>query len=77
MNGVTDGYLTYDNLRASNLIFHPNCMHKITPIRDVSLLPKEVQDRFKRRHGYAVRQLNEAKRKCFLAKSYGFEKNNS
>lgn len=42
MNGHTKGYKTYDELRRSGLIFHPNCRHKITPVRDISLLPEGV-----------------------------------
>lgn len=46
MNGDTPGYLTYEELRRSNLIFHPNCKHKLSPIRDIANLPEVVQDKF-------------------------------
>jgi Phage minor capsid protein 2 len=38
MNGQTAGYPTYQELRRSNEIFHPNCKHTIFPIRDESVL---------------------------------------
>lgn len=44
LTGATDGYLNYDDLRASNEIFHPNCQHTVTPLRDIELLPAELQD---------------------------------
>ena len=46
MNGTTPGFATYDELKRSNLIFHPNCKHRVTPIRDVSLLPASVRMKF-------------------------------
>lgn len=48
LNGYTEGFLTYEELRASNLIFHPNCRHKVTPIRDINLLPPEVREKFEK-----------------------------
>ena len=45
MNGLTEGYPTYAELRRSNKIFHPNCKHKVTPIRDINLLPQIVRDK--------------------------------
>ena len=47
MTGATAGYLTYDELRNSNKIFHPNCEHTITPLRDISLLPPQLQEKHK------------------------------
>lgn len=44
MTGATAGYLTYDDLRDSNQIFHPNCGHTLTPLRDITLLPQALQD---------------------------------
>lgn len=43
LSGSTPGLLTYEELRQSNLIFHPNCQHSVSPIRDIKLLPKELQ----------------------------------
>lgn len=45
LTGNTQGYLSYQELRASNQIFHPHCKHTITPLRDISLLPQELQDK--------------------------------
>lgn len=48
MNGLTPGFQTYAELRRSNKIFHPNCKHKVTPIRDISLLPEAVRAKHER-----------------------------
>jgi Phage minor capsid protein 2 len=45
MTGATKGLYTYDELRRSNKIFHPNCEHTITPIRSVDLLPDSLQEK--------------------------------
>ena len=62
MNGTTEGYMTYDELRRSNLIFHPNCKHKITPLRDTSLLPDNVLRKFENGRQSAENRLKSAKR---------------
>ncbi|MDC3413970.1 phage minor capsid protein [Terrihalobacillus insolitus] len=59
MNGQTEGFLKYEDLRKSNLIFHPNCKHKITPIRDISLLPESVQKKFEEGQSKAKQALSE------------------
>lgn len=33
LTGATQGYMTYDQLKATNLIFHPRCRHNVIPIR--------------------------------------------
>ena len=43
MNGETPGYKTYQELRQSGKIFHPNCKHHISPIRDIKLLPESLR----------------------------------
>lgn len=43
LNGLTPGLYTYEELRKSNLIFHPNCQHTVTPIRDINLLPPQLR----------------------------------
>lgn len=63
MNGNTPGFITYDELYRSNLIFHPNCKHKLTPIRDVSLLPTEVRRKFEEGQKQAVKRLENKKKK--------------
>lgn len=47
MTGATKGLYTYDQLKRSNKIFHPNCEHTITPLRDISLLPPKLQETHK------------------------------
>jgi hypothetical protein len=41
-------YPTYAELRATNQIFHPNCRHVISPLRDPSKLPDLVRERAER-----------------------------
>ncbi|MCW2278729.1 phage minor capsid protein [Heliophilum fasciatum] len=43
INGQTPGFPTYQQLRDSGKIFHPNCKHHISPIRDLSLLPPSLR----------------------------------
>jgi hypothetical protein len=45
LNGVTPGFPTYAEIRATNQIFHPNCQHSVNPVRDLSLLPQSVRDK--------------------------------
>lgn len=45
LNGLTPGYRTYEELYQSGLIFHPNCKHKVTPLRSPDLLPKDVRSK--------------------------------
>lgn len=63
MNGNTEGFPTYEELRRSNLIFHPNCRHKVTPIRDISLLPESVRNKYYSKRSEAERLLRDAKTK--------------
>lgn len=63
MNGLTEGFPTYDELRRSNLIFHPNCRHKVTPIRDISLLPEAVRKKFEEGQKEAKAALRKTKKK--------------
>ncbi|PEM08498.1 phage minor capsid protein [Bacillus wiedmannii] len=53
LNGETPGLLTYSELYASNLIFHPNCRHKVHLCK-LQLLPKAVLDK----HRQKVKSLN-------------------
>lgn len=45
LNGLTPGYRTYRELRASNLVFHPNCKHYTIPIRNLDMLPESVRQK--------------------------------
>lgn len=45
LTGATKGLPTYAELKRSNKIFHPNCKHTITPLRDLSLLPEEIREK--------------------------------
>lgn len=44
MNGLTEGYPTYEQARATNEIWHPNCEHNVHPIRSLDMLhPDDVK----------------------------------
>lgn len=49
MNGMTPGYLTYEDIRSSGDIFHPNCQHTVHALRDFSLLPQSLQEKHQQR----------------------------
>jgi len=53
MNGETPGYKTYKELRQSGKIFHTNCKHHISPIRDIKLLPESLR----KKHEEAMRKI--------------------
>ena len=42
MNGLTEGYITYSEVKATNECFHPRCQHHLQPVRDVSLIHQSV-----------------------------------
>lgn len=48
MTGLTEGYRTYDELKATNLIFHPNCRHNPKPYWDEASVPKSTISAHKR-----------------------------
>ncbi|MGF9741590.1 phage minor capsid protein [Priestia megaterium] len=39
LNGMTSGYATYDELKRSKLIFHPNCRHFARPVGGLNMIP--------------------------------------
>lgn len=38
MTGQTEGYMTYDQLQATGMIFHPNCQHTCYPVGSIELV---------------------------------------
>ena len=49
MTGQTKGFYTYDQLQATNLIFHPRCRHTPVPVYSMdSLHPDDIKDHEKR-----------------------------
>ena len=38
MTGQSEGFMTYDQLKATGLIFHPNCRHNCFPVGKLSLV---------------------------------------
>lgn len=57
LEGRTKGYMTLASVRASNLIFHPNCQHSVHPIGDVGALPNKLKDRAEKAQQSAERVL--------------------
>jgi hypothetical protein len=45
LTGRTRGYKTYAELRASNLIFHPNCQHSVQAIGDLEVFPQSLKEK--------------------------------
>lgn len=41
LNGLTAGYLTYEQIRATKLCFHPNCGHFVRPVGGLEWIPKK------------------------------------
>lgn len=41
MTGQTEGYMTYDQLQATGMIFHPNCQHTCLPVGKIELVHEE------------------------------------
>lgn len=41
LTGATEGFPTYDDLKATGLIFHPNCVHSPFPAGKLELIPDE------------------------------------
>lgn len=41
LTGETKGYMTYDQLKATNLIFHPRCKHNPIPIGSIKQLHED------------------------------------
>lgn len=44
LTGATNGYQTYDDLQATNLIFHPRCRHTPMPIKSLDHLHDEEKE---------------------------------
>lgn len=40
LNGLTPGYPSYQTLRQSKLVFHPNCGHFVRPVAGLQYVPK-------------------------------------
>lgn len=41
LNGLTEGYLTYEELKKSKRVFHPNCGHFVRPIASLAFVPPQ------------------------------------
>src|SRR5579875_72931 len=64
MNGKTDGYPTYQDARATNEVFHPNCEHTIHPIRNLDML----HDEDIAQHKVKLKQLGNYKNRVYKRK---------
>lgn len=45
LNGLTAGYLTYDQIKATKLCFHPNCGHFVRPVASLEWVPKKLLEK--------------------------------
>lgn len=41
LTGATEGFMSYDQLKATGLVFHPRCKHAPFPVGNIGLLPDE------------------------------------
>lgn len=41
LTGATEGYMTYDQLKSTGLIFHPRCVHSPFPVGSIDLVHEE------------------------------------
>lgn len=48
MTGATPGYRTYDEIRATGHIFHPNCRHTPIPYWSFDDIPENVKEKHKK-----------------------------
>jgi hypothetical protein len=48
LNGVTSGFLTYEEIKKSKLCFHPNCGHYVRPIGGIEWVPPNLLQKHKR-----------------------------
>lgn len=42
LNGLTAGFLTYEELKKSKKVFHPNCGHFVRPVGGIEWIPKDL-----------------------------------
>lgn len=42
LHGYTDGFVTYEEVKATNECFHPRCQHHLQAVRDLSLVHDKV-----------------------------------
>jgi len=55
LHGETKGYPTYDEVKATGKIFHPNCEHSVHSIRDPELLPESLRKKAEKARAYYER----------------------
>lgn len=65
MTGKTPGYITYKQARATNEVFHPNCEHKVHPIRSLEFLTDEE----KQIHKAQVREAGDVDKRAYKRKN--------
>lgn len=58
MTGATHGYRTYDDLRATGHIFHPNCRHTPIPYWSLDDIPEERLKKHKKQEKAVNKALN-------------------
>lgn len=59
MNGKTQGYLSYEAIKATKECFHPNCKHTVRPLAGLDWIPPKVMQKHKdkmKAHNERVKQ---------------------
>lgn len=62
LNGKTEGYPTYDQVRRTKQIFHPNCEHTLLPIRSVDNVHPDILKEHQRKIGAGMKAIEDSKR---------------
>lgn len=57
LNGKSEGYLTYDQIRSTKLCFHPNCGHFVRPVGGIDWVPRKQIEK----HEKQMKKYNQAK----------------
>ena len=57
LNGKSEGYLTYDQIRSTKLCFHPNCGHFVRPAGGIDWVPRKQLEK----HEKQMKKYNQAK----------------
>lgn len=57
MNGLTAGFPTYEEVKATKECFHPNCEHHLNPVRSYELITQQVISRTEKQLGINVKEL--------------------
>lgn len=63
MNGLTEGFPTYAEVKATGQCFHPRCQHHLQPVRNTELISDRVMQNHTARLSENMRAIQKAKEK--------------